>query len=175
MDVKKAIETRRSIRKYLPKPVSEELIYELIDAARLAPSGNNAQPGKYLIVNDDKTKNVLKKNEVFTQSFVYTAPTIIFCCANPNAYKKNITGIDNSNDMRAIRDLTIASQNIVLRATELGLGTCYVGWVDENKSKELLSIPKDYILPYVITVGYANETPNARPRKTIDEILIKNN
>lgn len=172
MDVKKAVEERRSIRKYQDREVSDDLIRELIDAARLAPSGNNAQPSRYYVVKDKKTKDKLRKNEIFDQDFVYKAPVIIVCCTNPNAYTKRVEGWDLPDDIRAIRDLSIASSYIVLRAVELGLGTCYIGWVKGEKIKEVLDIPKEYIVPFVIIVGHPAEEPKPTPRKSIDEILL---
>lgn len=173
MDVKKAIETRRSIRKYQDKKVPENIITELIDAARLAPSGNNAQPSRFFIVNNEATINKLKQYEIFKQDFVYTAPVIIVCCADPTAYTKHTAGVDDENRIRAIRDLPIASSFLVLRATELGLGTCFVGWVEKEKIKNVLNIPREYIVLYVITVGYPDEKLESRSRKNIDEIIIK--
>ena len=172
MDVKKAIEERRSVRVYEDKAIPDDLIKELIDAARLAPSGNNTQPSKYVIVKDYQTKAKLKKNNVFPQDFVYKSPAIIVCCTNPSAYEKNVKEFDNTNEVRAIRDVSIASSFLILRATELGLGTCYVGWVDEEKIKEALDIPRKYLVPYVITLGYPANKPKPTSRKGIDEILL---
>ena len=172
MDVKKAINKRRSIRKYKDKKVPDHLIMEVLEAARLAPSGINAQPARYLIVKDDEVKKKLKENKVFPQDFLYQAPVIIVCCADPNAYKKRVAGLDLPNDVRAIRDLSIASAFLVLRATELGLGTCYVGWLDEEKLLSTLSIPKGIVVPYVITLGYSAEKPKPSSRKKMDEILL---
>lgn len=172
MDVKKAIEERRSIRKYQDTEISEDIIRELINAARLAPSGNNAQPSRYFVIKDDNAKNKLKENNIFEQKFVYKAPVIIVCCTDPHAYKKNVEGWDDSNEIRAVRDLSIASSFLVLRATELGLGTCYVGWVKKDKIKEILAIPKEYFVPYIITVGYPAEQPKPTSRKSIDEVLL---
>lgn len=172
MDVRKAIEERRSIRKYDGREVSDELVKELIDAARLAPSGNNAQPSRYLVIRDDETKSKLKKNNIFVQDFVYEAPVIIACCTDPSVYSKNVEGLDSSDETRAIRDLSIASAFLVLRATELGLGTCYVGWIDKEKIKDVLGISKENLVPYVITVGYSDEKVRPIPRKDISEILL---
>jgi nitroreductase len=129
MSIKAIITKRRSIRKYQAKKVSDVLIKELINAARLAPSGNNAQPARYFIVQDEKIKQKLKENKVFKQEFVYQAPVIIVCCGNPEVYPKEKLepGFDDSFQIRAVRDVSIAAQNLVLRATELGLGTCYIG------------------------------------------------
>ncbi len=172
MDVKQAIRKRRSIRKYLDRAVSDELISELIDAARLAPSGLNAQPSRFLVVKDEKTRSRLRENNVCAQDFVCHAPAIIVCCTDPGAYKKNVEGMDSTDKTRAIRDLSIASSFLVLRATELGLGTCFVGWADEARIKEVLGIPEGYLVPFVITAGYPAEKPKAMPRKMIDEVLL---
>ena len=170
MDVIEAIRKRTSVRKYKDKKIPEDMLMELIEAARLAPSGNNTQPWKFKIISDPDEIELLKDNDIFKQDFVYTAPALILCCADPSKYPSH--ELDDSNNMRAIRDLGIASQNLVLRATELGLGICYVGWMNKPKVKELLKIPKEYIAPYVITVGYPAEDPVERKKKDIKEILL---
>jgi len=172
MDVKEAIENRRSIRKYKTKEVSDDEIRTVIDAARLAPSGNNAQPSTYYIIKDMETKTKLRENDVFSQEFVYTAPVIIVCCGDSTAYTKHVEQRDSPDEMRTIRDVSIASSFLVLRATELDLGTCYIGWLKAEKLKEMLKIPKHNIIPYIITMGYPAENPEPRPRKSLDEIIL---
>jgi nitroreductase len=174
MDVLKAIAESRSVRAYRNSPVDSNLVMELINAARLAPSGNNAQPWRYKIVDDAITKSRLREGQVFMQSFVYSAPVLIFCCADPDSYPKSkfVPGVDDSYEFRALRDLSIASQNLVLRATELGLGTCYIGWMNKPRAKEILDIPKRFVLPYAITVGYSTRNIKPRPRKNISEIIL---
>ncbi|MBW6451494.1 MAG: nitroreductase family protein [DPANN group archaeon] len=176
MEVKTAIKNNRSIRKYKDTIVSKDLIKNILESGRLAPSANNKQPWKYMIINDLETKTKLKENKIFKQEFVYKAPTLIICCANSKADStKGFNKIfDNPYDMRVICDLAISSQNIILRAKELGLGTCYIGWMNRTKIKKILNIPKKYIIPFIITLGYPDEEPNARPRKELNEIIIKN-
>ena len=172
MDVKEAIAKRRSIRKYQRKEVPLDLIRELIDAARLAPSGSNVQPGRYYLVKDSETKEKLRKNQIFQQDFVYQAPALIVCCSDIQSYAQGVKGWSEENENRALRDLSIASAFLVLRATELGLATCYVGWMKKDKIKDVLDIPRHYLVPFVIAVGYANEQPRPLPRKSIDEIFV---
>jgi len=172
MDVKEAISKRRSIRKYQRKEVPLDLIRELIDAARLAPSGSNAQPCRYYLVRDKETKEKLKENQIFEQDFVYQAPVLIVCCADLQSYRQGIKGWSEENENRALRDLSIASAFLVLRATELGLATCYVGWMKKDRIKDVLELPPNYIVPFVIAVGYANEQPKPLPRRSIDEVLL---
>ena len=171
MDVKEAISKRRSIRKYQRKEVPLDLIKEMIDAARLAPSGSNAQPCRYYLVKDNETKEKLRENRIFEQDFVYQAPALIVCCSDVRAYSQGIKGWSEENETRALRDLSIASAFLVLRATELGLATCYVGWMKKDKIKDVLDIPRHYLVPFVIAVGYAGEQPKPLPRKSIDEVL----
>src|SRR3990167_9634404 len=95
MNVKEAINLRKSIRKYQDKQIPEEIIVELLDAARKAPSAKNTQSHRYFIVNDQGTKDKLIKHNVFRRPFVYEAPLIIICCADPTQYPK---GVDRSEE-----------------------------------------------------------------------------
>ena len=170
MDVKKAILERKSIRKYKKDVPSHDEIMEVLDAARLAPSGTNAQPCRYKIIKDDKTKKKLKEDGIAKQGFVYDAPVLIVCCADPSVYKK--TALDSDNEVRAIRDLSIASSFLVLRAAELGLGTCYIGWIEKEKIKQTLGIPNNFVVPFIITLGYPDEIKEATLKKPLDEIIF---
>jgi nitroreductase len=114
MDVKDAISARRSIRKYLDKDVPDDIVREVIDAARLAPSGNNAQPSRYYAVRDSS-----RLQGIIRDGWAYSAPVIIVCAADPLAYPKFVEGWDDPNEVRALRDLPIASSYLVLRAQEL--------------------------------------------------------
>lgn len=178
MEVKSAIENRRSIRKYQEKEVPDALIAELIEAARLAPSAWNAQPAKFVIIKSKEIKEKLKKEKAFKQGFVYEAPVIIACCGNPEVYPKERLETTYSNpaeiagEVGAVRDVSIAAQNLVLRATELGLGTCYVGLVAREKAKEILGIPKNYVLPFILPLGYPAENPSSTPRKNHKNLII---
>jgi nitroreductase len=172
MDVKEAITKRRSIRKYQRKEVPPDLIKEVVDAARLAPSGSNAQPCRYYVVSDDKTREKLKESEVFKQDFVYQAPVLIVCCSDVQSYPQGVKGWSEENEQRALRDLSIASAFLVLRATELGLATCYVAWMKKDRIKEVLDLPRSYMVPFIIAVGYANEKPKPLPKRSIEEVLL---
>jgi nitroreductase len=172
MEVMEAILKRRSIRKYQDRAIPESVIREIINAARLAPSGHNVQPWRFFIIKDSETKKKLQMEKIFLQDFVCKSPLIIVCCADPEVYGKESTQ-DDPNKQRALRDLCIASSFRVLRATELGLGTCYVGWVDKEKIKSVLNIPKGFVIPFVIIAGYPAEQPKPTPRKTIDEIVLR--
>ncbi len=171
MDVEKAIDVRRSIRKYQDKQIPQKIINKLLNAARKAPSGGNTQSHKYFIVKDNETKRKLKEVNAFKQSFVYTAPLIIICCADPSLYSEPVDVNDRSENYAYI-DLSIASSFLVLQATELGLGSVFLGWIYRKKIRELLKIPENYIIPFAIAIGYPAEKPTRKPRKRLKEILF---
>jgi len=169
MDVKEAIHKRKSIRKYQDRPIPEEIIEELLDAARRAPSAKNTQSHKYFVIKDKETINNLRTHNVFKRPFAYDAPLIIVCCANPKLYPESVD-VDNSPEDYALIDLSIATSFLVLRATELGLGTVFVAWVYRDKLREVLNIPDEYIVPFVLPIGYPAEDPAPRTRKELGRI-----
>jgi len=164
MDVKKAIEKRKSIRRFKEKEVPDRIIKEIIDAARRAPSAQNLQPWHFLVVKNKESLLKFKKDGVFGQKEMYQAPVVIVCCTEKEYSIKEHEG-------ESLINLSLASAFLVLRATELGLGTCFVGWVDKEKIKRILGIPKDFTVPYVIVLGYPNEKPEPRGRKKLNEIM----
>lgn len=194
MDVKEAIAKRRSVRKYEGQRVPEETIRELLNAARLAPSGCNAQPWRFVVVNSESVMTELKDKRAFKQKFVYKAPVVLVCCGDPKAYhgkyggeyqvkegsvsgditvrKKMFAMVEGKEKMRAIRDVSIASGFVVLRATELGLGTTHVGLIDEKVLKSVLAIPNDFVIPFVITAGFFKEKPVPKQVNELDDIVL---
>jgi nitroreductase len=169
MDVKDAIEKRKSIRKFKEKEVPDEVIKEVIDAARQAPSGHNLQSWHFVVVKSKENFLKFKEQKVFVRDWVYEAPVIIVCCSEKEAYSPN--SIKEHEVSMPLINLSLASAFLVLRATELGLGTCFVAWADKEKVKKILGIPDDIIVPYVIAMGYPDEEPESSGRKELDEIM----
>jgi nitroreductase len=194
MDVKEAIRIRRSIRTYEDRGVPPDVVAELLDAARLAPSGCNAQPWRFFVVRDRQTVETLRAQKAFQQAFVYSAPVIIVCCGDPRTYagkhgadyqvaegsvpedaearQEMFSIVEGKQMVRTVRDVSIASAFMVLRATELGLGTSYIGLINEAVLRTVLGIPEDLVIPYVVTVGYTPEIPPSRPRKELDDLVL---
>jgi nitroreductase len=178
MTVEETIKIRRSIRKFRSQEVPDILVRKLIEAAQIAPSAYNAQPSKFVIVKDEETKQKLKANNIFKQDFVYEAPLIIICCADPEVYPKErfdpvfSQATEIGGDIGAVRDLSISTQNLVLTAAGLGLGSCYIGLINRNKAKEILNISRSYVLPFAVIIGYPDEKPGPKPRKKIGELII---
>ena len=172
----KEIEMRRSIRKYIDKAVENGKITELLESARLAPSGNNTQPGHYIVVKSDEMRQKIMVAS-HNQKWMLTAPVFIVCVADVRCRIKEDIDVyldDNSPQdeiKRIIRDTSISTGYMLLQANNLGLGACWVADFIQEDIRPILNIPSDKYVVGVITVGYPNENPKARPRKKLEDIV----
>ena len=169
------VKARRSVREYQSRPVKEEDIVAICEAARWAPSASNAQTWRFIAVTDrgliDRLCNEALR-PVIRNKWLRQAPLIIVGCSHldivANRIGTRVTGIEYYRI-----DLGIAMEHMVLKATELGLGTCYVGWFKEDKVKELLGIAERVRVSVLLAVGYAADRPPAkRSRKPLGRILF---
>jgi len=166
MDVMEALQGRRSIRKFKDKPIEEEKLRKVLEAARISHSAMNKQDWKFIVVDDIDTKN--KLTEAIGQPFVGDAPLIMVNCGlNPE-------GIMKGGQYRYTVDLSIATSYMMLQAYELGLGTCWIGGYDEKAVKDLLHIPQEVRVVSIFPIGYPDEEPKPRPRKELDDIITYN-
>jgi len=164
MDVLTAIHGRRSIRQYSSKPVEDEKLNKVLEAARLAPSANNCQLWKFVVVKDDEIRAKLAE-AAGRQMFIKQAPVAIVACGlNPDR-------LMFCGQPRYTVDLSIAVSFMILEAYEQGLGTCWIGHFDERKVKEVLGIPDNVRVVAITPLGYPAESPAQRPRKKLDEIV----
>jgi len=172
MTVKESIEARRSIRKYKADPVEPQMVREILEAARRAPSGNNSQPWRFIVVRDAAAREALA-GTCHDQRWMAAAPVHIAVCAAPDLrppFDEETPGMDAK---RAIRDTAIAIDHLMLRATELGLGTCWIGWYTQASIKPLLGVPDNVFVLGVIVVGHPAEEPGPRPRKPLAELAYE--
>lgn len=149
MDVLEAIKERRSIRKYEPKVVPEEKLTQILEAGRWAPSANNSQPWRFIVVRNEEVKNELARVAVYG-TFLAQAPVAVAVVIDPQA----------SN--HPVEDGAAATQNMLLAAHALGLGTCWIGSYGsgyEDKAMEVLGIPGYKRLLSLISLGYPAESP----------------
>ena len=153
MDVREAIHGRRSIRKYENREIPKDVLEELLDAARLAPSSMNRQRWNIIVVTDQETKRKLVP-VCGNQKFVGRCSAFLVGVAEPDAYYSTV-------------DMTIALDHLSLRAVELDLGTCWIGDFEPEKVKKILSIPKEREVTICMTVGYPESVPPARKRKRL--------
>lgn len=151
------VQSRRSIRRYQNKPVEREKIVQCIEAARLAPSAENVQPWRFIVLDDPE---VLDQFSTHAFSGIYSptrfaakAPVIIVILAKldilANRIGKQIQGIHFY-----LLDIGMAGEHLVLQAQELGLGTCWIGWFNIKKVRKFLNIPRTYKIVSLISMGY---------------------
>jgi nitroreductase len=151
---------RQSVRKYQDKPVEDEKIAQLIEAVRLSPSASNSQPWKLIIVTDPALKDAVAQATFSTlisfNKFVPQAPVIVILTIERPKMITQIGGRLKDREFPLI-DIGIAAGNFCLQAAELGLGTCMLGWFDEEAIKRILHIPKSTRIGLLITLGYAED------------------
>jgi len=156
MDVNQAITKRRTIRRFKQDPISLDVLKKLIEAARVAPSGANVQPLRYIVATNP---------ELVQQTFPclkwagYIAPA-----GNPpegehpTAYIIVLVNTED-NAGAAERDVGAAVENILLAAVEEGIGTCWIGSVDRKRLRGIYKIPEHLLIDSVLALGYPNEQP----------------
>ena len=170
------METRRSIRKYSDRTIEDEKLNELLESARIAPSGSNTQPWHFIVVKSQGMRERLAKAS-HDQKWMLSAPVFIVCVADIRSRIKdgfNLSLDENSPEeelKQIIRDTSIASEHIALEANNLGLGVCWVAWFTQNEIRPILNIPSDKYVVSILTIGYADETPGPRPRKDLKDIV----
>lgn len=152
------INQRQSVRKYLATPVEKEKIQKIIEAVHVAPSACNSQPWKLIIVDEPTLKNEVAKATfsptVSFNKFALEAPVIAVLVIEKAKLIAQIGG-NIKNQEYPQYDIGIAAEHFCLQATELGLGTCMIGWFNEKKIQKLLGIPRKRKIGLVITLGYA--------------------
>lgn len=139
MNFLELIKHRKSNRKYIDKSVPRELIDQCIDAARLAPSACNSQPWSFIVVDDPVTKNeIVEKTMTGLYSlnkFAFSAPVLIVVLREKSRYAARLAG--TLRDVKySLLDIGIACDHLTLRAAELGLGTCWIGWFNEKNEED---------------------------------------
>jgi len=155
--------SRRSIRSYENKDLPEEVLQQILEAGRQAPSAVNRQPIRFVVVNEhDMMKNLCDN---LINRFVKYAPVAIVGCAD---VKSLLTG------KWAVVDTTIAMQNMVIAAWTLGIGSCWIGACNEEKVKELLKIPDKWKFVALVTFGYPAEQPKPRKKKQFEKLFSFN-
>jgi len=180
MDLFEAIKTRRSVRKYLDKPVEEEKLQSVLEAVRQAPSWANRQCWRMVVVKDKALREQVAELS-YVESFfapkgyksnpskkaLAEAPVVIVLCADPS--QSGVIGEQNYY----LVDAGIASENLMLAARGRGLGSVFVGIFDEEKLKGLLGIPASIRIVGLFPLGYpTEEKKDGPPRKPIEEICF---
>ena len=168
MEVFEAIKKRRSTRRFdASKQVSDEQIQKILEAGRLAPSAHNLQDWFFIVVKDQDKKDKLVEAAA-GQSFVGEASIVIVVCADLRLADRHSTR--HGEDFYLIQDAAIATTQMWLVVTNLGLGACWVGAFDEERVKQVLNL-EDHLRPVaLLPIGYPAEFPSPTPRRKIKEI-----
>jgi len=167
MDLQEAIKGRRSIRNFKKQNIPEETITRLIEAASYAPSAGNIQPWHFIIVRNPTIKKKLAESAL-NQHHVEQAPVVIVVCADEK--RSSIGYGTRGRTLYCLQDTAAATQNILLTAHSLGLGTCWVGAFNEDEAKEAVNAPEGVRPVAMIPVGIPDEKPRQRDRKLLSQL-----
>ena len=171
-----AIINRRSIRMFQNKPVEPEKVKAILEAACWAPSGNNMQPARFVVVRDQETRYALSQAD-HNQAWMMSAPVFIVAVADllARVAPGNTFKVDENSPewevKRVIRDTAIATGYLLLEVENQGLGACWTGFFSQEDVRPILGLPDDKFVIAIIPVGYPAESPNPRTRKSLDEIV----
>lgn len=173
MDFFNVIRQRRSIRKYKSDPIPLDHLKQMLEAARLAPSGGNTQPWKFVVVRDP---TIIQQLAVAArkQGFLAGAAAIIVACADPYIFlpppprEPGILIVPPCFEI----EVMIAIEHLVLAATALGYGSCWVGAFNESEVKQVLEIPNRMKIVALVSLGVAAEIPKPLSRKPLSEIVF---
>ena len=199
MELSVVIASRRSIRKFREKDIAADTVRLLLDAARLAPSGSNLQPSRFILVQSQSAKEVL--GQFTPYKFIIKASVIFVCCADLTAISARdkrvgellevgaFDGVEVNFDSTSpyasavmeaeaakaylSMNVAIAVEHIVLKAVDLGLGSCWLGRFDRDKLKEYLQLDESIYPVVLLPVGYPDQTPKVRPRFDLDKLVLK--
>lgn len=173
------ITQRRSIRRYKPDPVPEEVLTQILSAAVSAPTGGNMQPWEFVIIDDAATKGAVVDTTYSgyysgpgnPQSWLLEAPLLIVVCCN---FKRTRARYGPSGQKWAPLDVAAAIQNILLASHSMGLGACWVGGFHQERLAAILQIPEGVEPLAIVSVGYPKEQPQSKPRLPLSYVTHHN-
>jgi nitroreductase len=163
------IKQRGSIRKYADKSIANSDLLRIVEAARLAQSAANRQPWQFIIVTDKATKERLMAEAHRADrppvGHVGSAAAVIVCLGDPKT-SRPVGPFEGY-----LVDLSIAIENMALASWDMGIGSCWIGAFDEDKVKSIMGVPGELRVVSLLTLGYPDEAPKPKDRKTLEEIV----
>jgi nitroreductase len=159
MNTIEAILNRRSVRQYRSEPIAADHLSTILECARQAPSAGNRQPCHFIVVTDPAARRMVSE-ACHNQVWMADAAAIVVGVGNPTV----------SERWFAV-DTAIAMQNMILAATELGYGTCWIGAFDEGRLRALLEVPEEMRIIAATPIGHPQDKPEARPRREMVDLV----
>lgn len=166
MEFYEVIRERKSVRKYKPDPISDEVLNRILEAGRIAPSAKNIQPWHFIVIKNPEIKEQVAEASR-GQRFMAQAPIILCGCALEDIAWGSMGGYMSSFAV----DLAIGMDHMILAAANEGLGTCWIGAFDEKDVKKILNVPDNVRIVALTPIGYPAEEPRDRGRKLLKEIV----
>ncbi len=164
MELTEAIKKRQSVRDYEDKPVPEEKLLKVLEAARLAPSAGNRQQWKFIVVKDAERRQALMR-AAYGQAHVGKAPVIIAAVAT--AFERLM---ECGVPAYAV-DLAIAVDHMTLVAADEGLGTCWIGRFNQDEARDILLLPETCRVVTLLPIGFPKPSAKPKTRKALDEVV----
>lgn len=157
----------------MDQPVAQDILARCLEAARLSPSACNSQAWRFLIVTDPALRTRLAQKAfggVYAMnSFAKEAPVLVVVVTERSKYMTQVAGATRGTQYNLI-DIGIVCEHFILQATEEGLGTCWIGWFDQQGVRDVLGLSKKDCLDVMISVGYPADTQREKTRKMISDI-----
>ena len=166
MTVQEALKARRSVRQYLDRPVEPEKLQAVLTAAALAPTAHNEQRTRVVVVTDPEVRRALR-GACSDFHFVEQAPVVLAVMADRDRLMR-------CGQSSKTVDCSIAMAFMHLAAVEQGLQCCWLGAFDAPEVRKILSVPDDYVVVALSTMGYAADNSSARPKKSVEEMTSYN-
>ena len=164
MDFSDLINKRYSVRSYKSTPIEDDKLLNVLNAARLAPTASNRQPFQIIVVHTMGREEELLS--IYQRDWFIQAPLVICVCGLPAK-----AWIRRDNKLYLDVDIAIVTDHMILAATELGLGTCFIAAFDAVNARKVMSLPED-VEPILLTpLGYPNDEPRIKTRKNLDELV----
>ncbi len=164
MDFHSLIKKRYSVRAYRSDPVEKEKLEQVLEAARLAPTASNRQPFRIVVVRTEGRQEEMRR--LYDRDWFVEPPILICVCA-----VKSEAWVSRGGMNYVYVDVAIVMDHIILAATDLGLGTCWIGAFDKDEAREAFNLPDD-LEPVVMTpLGYSADQPEPRERRSIEELV----
>lgn len=164
MEFYEVVKKRRSVRSYSSRPVEQDKLARIFEAVRQAPTACNRQPFRFLVVSDPAKKSIIES--AYPQPWLKDAPCVVVVLGNRDKAWKRRDGTSAH-----VIDVSIAMEHLVLAATAEGLATCWICAFEQTELHRKMGIGNEWDVVALTPLGYGTETPEAPPRKTIDELF----